>query len=108
MKEHSSTPDTIVGKSKYEKELGTDSCLERLYTCIHVFTMHTSFTFIALYSHRGIAWAPACGKAISELVLKGECSSVNLAPFDPSRFTPNAGRGGRGRKKKGASVGEQW
>jgi glycine/D-amino acid oxidase-like deaminating enzyme len=56
----------------------------------------------------GIAWAPACGKAISELVLKGECSSVNLAPFDPSRFTPNAGRGGRGRKKKGASVGEQW
>jgi hypothetical protein len=58
--------------------------------------------------HRGIAWAPACGKAMSELVLDGECLSVNLRPFDPARFTPNAGRGGRGRKKKGTSVGEQW
>ena len=57
---------------------------------------------------RGIAWAPACGKAISELVLDGESSSVNLAPFDPARFTPEQGRGGRGRKKKGADVGEQW
>lgn len=45
---------------------------------------------------------------MSELVLDGECSSVNLRPFDPARFTPNAGRGGRGRKKKGTSVGEQW
>jgi hypothetical protein len=45
---------------------------------------------------------------MSELVLNGESSSVNLAPFDPARFTPAAGRGGRGRKKKGASVGEQW
>ena len=57
---------------------------------------------------RGIAWAPACGKAISELVLDGACSSVNLRPFEPSRFTPKAARGGRGRKKKGQSVGEQW
>lgn len=57
---------------------------------------------------RGIAWAPACGKAISELVLDGECSSVNLAPFDPARFTPDAKRGGRGRKRQGESVGEQW
>jgi glycine/D-amino acid oxidase-like deaminating enzyme len=57
----------------------------------------------------GIAWAPACGKAISELVLDGECTSVNLRPFDPSRFTPKTTqRGGRGRKKKGTSVGEQW
>jgi hypothetical protein len=57
---------------------------------------------------RGIAWAPACGVAIAELVLEGECTSVNLAPFDPARFTPTAKRGGRGRKKKGTDVGEQW
>ena len=56
----------------------------------------------------GIAWAPACGKAIAELVLDGESKSVNLAPFDPARFTPDAKRGGRGRKRRGTSVGEQW
>lgn len=56
----------------------------------------------------GIAWAPACGKAISELVLEGSSSSINLTPFDPARFTPAADRGTRGRKKRGASVGEQW
>ena len=55
----------------------------------------------------GIAWAPATGKAMSELVLEGECKSVNLAPFDPARFTPEAKRGGRGRKRQGTSVGEQ-
>ena len=56
----------------------------------------------------GIAWAPACGKAIAELVFEGECKSINLAPFDPARFTPDAKRGGRGRKRRGTSVGEQW
>ena len=56
----------------------------------------------------GIAWAPACGKAMAELILEGECKSVNLEPFDPARFTPNAQRGGRGRKRRGTSVGEQW
>jgi hypothetical protein len=60
------------------------------------------------YFKRGIAWAPACGKAMSELVLDGECKSVNLDPFDPARFTPDANRGGRGRKRRGTSVGEQW
>mmetsp|Transcript_5592 Transcript_5592/g.13510 ORF Transcript_5592/g.13510 Transcript_5592/m.13510 type:complete len:463 (+) Transcript_5592:114-1502(+) len=55
----------------------------------------------------GIAWAPACGKVMAELVLDGEAKSVNLAPFDPARFTVGK-RGGRGRKKQGASVGEQW
>ena len=55
----------------------------------------------------GIAWAPAAGKAMAELVLEGRSHSVNLQPFDPSRFT-KATRGGRGRKKKGVSVGEQW
>jgi len=56
----------------------------------------------------GIAWAPACGKSISELVLEGESSSIDLTPFDPARFTPVGKRGGRGRKRQGESVGEQW
>jgi glycine/D-amino acid oxidase-like deaminating enzyme len=54
----------------------------------------------------GIAWAPACGLAMAELVLEGECHSVNLQPFDPARFVPT--KRGRGRKNKGVSVGEQW
>jgi len=56
----------------------------------------------------GIAWAPACGKAMAELVLEGRCRSVDLKPFDPARFTASKGRGGRGRKKGSLSVGEQW
>lgn len=56
----------------------------------------------------GIAWAPASGKAMAELVLEGASSSINLKPFDPSRFTVSKGRGGRGRKNKGVDVGEQW
>ena len=55
----------------------------------------------------GIAWAPSCGKAMAELILDGESSSVNLSPFDPSRFTTRVG-GGRGRKRRGQNVGEQW
>ncbi len=55
----------------------------------------------------GIAWAPASGKAMAELVLEGESRSVDLRPFNPARYT-SQGRGGRGRKKKGMSVGEQW
>jgi glycine/D-amino acid oxidase-like deaminating enzyme len=55
----------------------------------------------------GIAWAPACGKAIAELVLEGASRSVNLGPFDPARFAFR-GRGGRGRKKGSVNVGEQW
>jgi hypothetical protein len=45
---------------------------------------------------------------MSELVLDGECTSVDLKPFDPARFTPAAKRGGRGRKRQGNDVGEQW
>ena len=60
------------------------------------------------FIHRGIAWAPACGLAMSELILDGQCKSINLAPFDPSRFTPVKDRGSRGRKKRGVDVGEQW
>ncbi|KAL9181492.1 hypothetical protein ACHAXT_010297 [Thalassiosira profunda] len=56
----------------------------------------------------GIAWAPACGKAISELVLEGKSQSLSLKPFDPARFTVSKGRGGRGRKKGNVNVGEQW
>ncbi|KAL7471337.1 hypothetical protein ACHAXS_013444 [Conticribra weissflogii] len=56
----------------------------------------------------GIAWAPACGMAMAELVLEGECSCLDLRPFDPARFTVGKERGRRGRKKGGVSVGEQW
>ncbi|GAX19142.1 hypothetical protein FisN_3Lh084 [Fistulifera solaris] len=56
----------------------------------------------------GIAWAPACGQAIAELILDGESKCVDLSPFDPARFTPAAQRGERGRKRQGTSVGEQW
>ncbi|KAL7579988.1 hypothetical protein ACA910_004979 [Epithemia clementina (nom. ined.)] len=55
----------------------------------------------------GIAWAPACGLAMSELILEGESSTIDLSPFDPCRFTPSL-KGSRGRKRRGASVGEQW
>jgi len=54
----------------------------------------------------GIAWAPASGKAMAELVLEGSSSSIDLRPFDPTRFTPKVS--GRGRKRRGESVGEQW
>ena len=63
-------------------------------------------THMLIVFFRGIAWAPACGKAISELVLHGHSSSINLEPFDPSRFTTKVS--GRGRKRRGESVGEQW
>eukprot|EP00542_Grammatophora_oceanica_P015733 CAMPEP_0194030958 /NCGR_PEP_ID=MMETSP0009_2-20130614/4263_1 /TAXON_ID=210454 /ORGANISM="Grammatophora oceanica, Strain CCMP 410" /LENGTH=453 /DNA_ID=CAMNT_0038671001 /DNA_START=14 /DNA_END=1375 /DNA_ORIENTATION=+ len=55
----------------------------------------------------GIAWAPACGLAMAELVLEGSSKTINLAPFDPARFTSKT-RGGRGRKRRGQNVGEQW
>lgn len=62
---------------------------------------------VSFFHQRGIAWAPACGVAMAELVLEGECKSVNLQPFDPSRFTQRL-KTGRGRKRQGADVGEQW
>lgn len=36
----------------------------------------------------GIAWSAGCGKAMAELILQGTCTCVNLAPFDPARFSP--------------------
>lgn len=70
----------------------------------HCFGKSCDVTF---YHDRGIAWAPACGKSMSELILNGKSTCVNLAPFDPARFTPASERG-RGRKKQGDSIGEQW
>ncbi|EOD14498.1 hypothetical protein EMIHUDRAFT_461482 [Emiliania huxleyi CCMP1516] len=55
----------------------------------------------------GILWAPVSGKAMSELILDGEASCVDLRPFDPARFAKKKS-GGRGRKRGEESVGEQW
>lgn len=54
----------------------------------------------------GIAWAPACGKAMAELVVHGSCDCLDLEPFNPKRFTPKSDS--RGRKRRGINVGEQW
>ncbi|KAL1530279.1 hypothetical protein AB1Y20_001191 [Prymnesium parvum] len=54
----------------------------------------------------GILWAPVSGKAMSELVLDGAASCVDLSAFNPARFM--AGKTRRGRKRGDVSVGEQW
>ena len=54
----------------------------------------------------GILWAPVSGKAMSELILDGEASCVDLTAFDPARFMPAKTK--RGRKRGEVSVGEQW
>jgi glycine/D-amino acid oxidase-like deaminating enzyme len=55
----------------------------------------------------GIAWAPATGTAMAELICLGE-TTFDLSAFNVERFGAPAKRGGRGRKKKGEAVGEQW
>lgn len=55
----------------------------------------------------GILWAPVSGLAMSELILDGKASCVNLAPFAPGRFTQSK-VGRRGRKRGEVAVGEQW
>ncbi|CAN0133621.1 unnamed protein product, partial [Phaeothamnion confervicola] len=55
----------------------------------------------------GILWGPVTGLAMSEVILDGEAKCVDLSAFRPSRFMTRAGRG-RGRKKAGQAVGEQW
>jgi len=55
----------------------------------------------------GILWAPVSGKAMSELLIDGQASCVDLRPFDPSRFAPRE-TGPRGRKRGQMPVGEQW
>ena len=52
-------------------------------------------------------WAPVSGKAMSELILDGKSSCVDLKAFDPARFKPKKS-GGRGRKMREQDVGEQW
>ena len=94
--------------------VGKWSTFSQFSISLHTHTTHLNlshYSYISLfclYDGRGIAWSPAAGKAISELVLDGHSRSVDLRPFDPARYTPKGGRGGRGRKKKGLSVGEQW
>jgi glycine/D-amino acid oxidase-like deaminating enzyme len=58
----------------------------------------------------GILWAPVSGKAMSELIIDGRSSVVDLRAFAPSRFAndANSARGGRGRKRGTEPVGEQW
>lgn len=54
----------------------------------------------------GILWAPVTGLVMAELIADGKASTVDLRPFSVRRFMPSAGT--RGRKMKGAEVGEQW
>jgi glycine/D-amino acid oxidase-like deaminating enzyme len=65
----------------------------------------------------GILWAPISGLAISELVVDGVCTSIDLQPFQIDRFQPKkAARrspdrhesDSHGRKKGVQPVGEQW
>jgi glycine/D-amino acid oxidase-like deaminating enzyme len=66
----------------------------------------------------GILWGPVSGLAMSELMVDGASSTVDLSPFDPSRFTEKGLRGGlpqnlqeddeRGRHSMDQPVGEQW
>lgn len=52
----------------------------------------------------GILWAPATGLAMSELLVEGVSSSVDLDAFDPLRFRPEAKqkrRKSRGREHVG-------
>ncbi|CAE7410178.1 TDA3, partial [Symbiodinium sp. CCMP2456] len=57
----------------------------------------------------GILWAPVSGLAMSELIIDGQASCVDLRHFRPSRFA-NAGPRApqRGRKMGTVPVGEQW
>mmetsp|Transcript_11100 Transcript_11100/g.21303 ORF Transcript_11100/g.21303 Transcript_11100/m.21303 type:complete len:425 (+) Transcript_11100:46-1320(+) len=57
----------------------------------------------------GILWAPVSGLAMAELVAEGQARVVDLAPFNPGRFTARKrGAGKRGRHNQSTSVGEQW
>lgn len=91
----------------------TDRTGEKLCCCVllafhrHLPSLYAGW-FASWYDGRGIAWAPATGKAMAELILHGRSECVDLDPFDPARFTPTADRGTRGRKRRGENVGEQW
>lgn len=55
----------------------------------------------------GILWGPVTGLLMSELLVDGKASTVDIEAFSPSRFMAKAGK--RGRRKGAADlVGEQW
>jgi glycine/D-amino acid oxidase-like deaminating enzyme len=54
----------------------------------------------------GILWAPVTGLAMSELILDGKSSCVDLSAFSPQRFMTSSST--RGRKQGAVAVGEQW
>ena len=59
----------------------------------------------------GVLLAPVTGRAVSELVLEGEASVVNLRAFSPKRFDTLTQRTllrQRGKRRGGVGVGEQW
>ena len=58
----------------------------------------------------GILWAPVTGLIMSELILDGKSSCVDISAFDPGRFSVDAGSGKakRGRQQVDQPVGEQW
>ena len=51
-----------------------------------------------------VLWTGLC---MSELILDGASSTVDLSAFDPGRYMPAASRK-RGRKAGDKDVGEQW
>ena len=57
----------------------------------------------------GILWAPVSGLAMSELILDGAASCVDLRHFSPARFARSGSAAAlRGRKMGTVPVGEQW
>lgn len=57
----------------------------------------------------GILWAPVSGLAMSELILDGAASCVDLRHFSPGRFARSGSAAAlRGRKMGSVPVGEQW
>lgn len=55
----------------------------------------------------GILWGPVTGLLMSELLVDGKASTVDIEPFSPSRFMTRASSRGR-RKGSSDLVGEQW
>lgn len=67
----------------------------------------TNVVLAAGHNCWGILWAPITGKLVAELLADGSASSVpSLEPFSPARFMEREAT--RGRKNRGAAVGEQW
>lgn len=49
-------------------------------------------TFVATgHGRKGIMLATATGEALAELIATGECTTLDLAPFDPGRFRASPG-----------------